>query len=65
MATNEVALTPLQFEILRDAVNIARDRQIQTKEVLRSVLLQRWPKKPKSVNAAIVFWANQERRKRR
>lgn len=57
-------LTPLQFDILRCAVNTAREHNIQTVKALRASLLRRWPKKPKSINAALVFWANYEKSKK-
>lgn len=56
-------LTPLQFDILRCAITTAKAHKIQTVETLRKVLLHRWPKKPKSINEALKFWANHEKRK--
>lgn len=67
MATRKsgVTLTDLQFTILREAVTLARERQVQSVATLRAMLLRRWPRKPKSVTAALQFWADHERSKAR
>jgi DNA-binding MarR family transcriptional regulator len=57
-------LTPLQFDILRSAVNIARETGCRKVVILRSLLLKQWPKKPKNINKALEFWANHEARKK-
>lgn len=53
-------LTSIQFQILRTAVNVARDEQIRSVSLLRQKLLVRYPKKPKSIEVAIQFWADYE-----
>jgi hypothetical protein len=57
-------LTPLQLDILRCAINTAKENNIQTVTVLRALLLHRWPKKPKSIDAALELWANHEKSNR-
>jgi hypothetical protein len=57
-------LTPLQFDILRCAINTARENNLKTVKALRASLLHRWPKKPKSIDTALVFWANYEKSKK-
>lgn len=56
-------LTPLQFDILRCAINTARENNLKTVKALRASLLRRWPNKPKSINNALAFWANYEKSK--
>lgn len=58
-------LTPLQLDILFAAVRIARGDQIRTVKALKARLLAIWPKKPKSINAALEYWANYEAAKPR
>jgi hypothetical protein len=52
--------TPLQLDILFAAVRIARGGQIRTVKALRARLLAIWPKKPKSITAALKYWAEYE-----
>lgn len=56
-------LTPLQFDILRCAIRTAKESRVRTVAGLRAALLIRWPKKPKSINTALKFWANYEKSK--
>lgn len=53
-------LTPLQLDILFAAVRIARGDQMRTVKALRARLLAIWPKKPKSITAALKYWAEYE-----
>ena len=53
-------LTPLQLDILFAAVQISRGDRIRTVNVLRARLLRIWPKKPKSITAALKYWAEYE-----
>lgn len=58
-------LTPLQLDILFAAVRIARDDNIRTVKALTARLKAIWPKKPKSIQAALTYWANYEAAKPR
>lgn len=56
-------MTDAAYQALRDAVNLARDRQIRRLPALKSALLQRgYPEQ--TVNGAIQAWANYEVSKR-
>ena len=46
------------FEILRTAVNIARDRQIRRLATLRSILSNMFPGKSVQINEALSAWAD-------
>ena len=51
------------YQALRDAVNLARMREIRRLPALKAALLQRgWPEH--TVNEAIQTWANYEKAKR-
>jgi len=54
-------LSEAAYEILRDAVNVARDFQCQSLAALKSRLAMRWPGKENEVAEAIQFWANSVR----
>lgn len=56
-------ITALQFEMLRTAVNIAKESRCRNVATLRSRLLEIWPKKPKNINKALQFWADYEGKK--
>ena len=56
-------LTPLQFDMLRTAVNIAKEQRCRKVATLRGELLKIWPKKPKNINKALQFWAEHEGKK--
>lgn len=53
-------VTKLQLEILFSAVRIARDENVRSLKALQARLLAIWPKKPKSIKAALRIWANHE-----
>ncbi len=50
-------ITALQFEILRYAVNVSKEKGIRSVTRLRAELSRRWPRKPKSIAAALNFWS--------
>ena len=54
-------LSESAHEILRDAVNVARDFQCQSLAALKSRLAMRWPGQESEVAEAIKFWANRVR----
>ena len=58
-------LTQLQLDILLTAVRIARDENVRNVGALTSRLKTIWPKKPKSICAALTYWANYEAAKPR
>ena len=45
------------FEILRSAVNLAREEQIRNVPALKSRLLRSYPERESEVNEAIFAWA--------
>ena len=51
-------LSEAAHEILRDAINVARDFQCQSLAALKFRLAQRWPGQENDVAEAIRFWAN-------
>jgi hypothetical protein len=55
-------MTDDTYQALRDAVNLARMRDIRNKDALRSALVQHgWSEK--TANEAIQAWANYEKAK--
>lgn len=58
-------LTQLQLDILFTAVRIARDENVRNVRALTSRLKTIWPNKPKSICAALTYWANYEAAKSR
>lgn len=48
------------FEILRSAVNIARNEGTRTVAVLRQKLLHHYPGRDAQVQEALAYWANYE-----
>lgn len=58
--TNE--LSDVALEILMTAVRISRDEQIRRVAELRSRLAQRYPSNEANIEAAIIRWANYEKR---
>lgn len=54
-----VQLTDTGYDILRDAVTIARNEQIGTVAQLKQRLTQRWPDAVSEIGAVIQYWANQ------
>lgn len=54
--TEQQDLTEMQFEVLRAAVNLARNRQVRTKDDLRNRLLSLGYDEP-DVDQAIAFWS--------
>ena len=53
-----VELTPLGFDILRNAVNLARVEQIRRLTTLRNRLNALYPDDEIQVEAALKFWAS-------
>lgn len=51
-------LTEAGFEMLRAAVNVARQFQSRDTATLRAQLIQRFPGREEDIQAALVFWAN-------
>lgn len=51
-------LSDAAYEILRDAVNVARDFQCQSVDSLKWRLRMRWPGKDKEIKEVINYWAN-------
>lgn len=51
-------LSEVAYVILRDAVNIAREFQINNLNALKFRLTMRWPGKESEIAEAITFWAN-------
>lgn len=56
--TSQPDLTEDGFACLRDAVTIARERQIRKVKDLRSILERTWEKE--TVKEALVFWSSYE-----
>lgn len=56
-------LTEYQAMILRSAVNLARDYGIEHAGELKRRLQKRYPNAKDDINAALVFWAEHEKRK--
>ncbi|CAN7649196.1 hypothetical protein LJR129_005060 [Acidovorax sp. LjRoot129] len=56
-----INLSETAYEILRDAVNVAREFQCLSLAALKSRLAMRWPGQEKEVTEAIQFWANSVR----
>lgn len=54
-------MSDLAFEILRVAVNDARNAQIKSLAVLRRRLESLFPDSPQDIEQAINFWADQSR----
>jgi hypothetical protein len=50
-------LSDTGYEILRDAVNVARITQCKSLKVLELRLKTRWPGKNKDIADAIIFWS--------
>ena len=61
-AQEQSELTGTQFEILRDAVTLARNGNIASVSRLKTVLYEKG-NKAEDVDAALVFWAKYERAK--
>ena len=53
-------LSELQFDILKQAVNLARFERVRTVAAMRTRLLQANPGQDADVDAALLFWANYE-----
>lgn len=51
-------LSETGYEILRDAVNVAREFQIPNVAALKFRLATRWPGRDNDIAEAIKFWAN-------
>ena len=54
-------LSEAAYEILRDAVNVARDFEYKSLAALKSRLAMRWPGQDQEITEAINFWANSVR----
>lgn len=52
------------FEVLRAAVRIARDEQVQRLVTLKIKLLELFPGRQEDIMSAIQFWASQARANR-
>jgi hypothetical protein len=44
--------------MVRFAVNKAREHQLKSVAALRLHMKREWPKKPKSIEKALTYWAN-------
>lgn len=58
----DTELTPEEFDILRAAINFARNYQIARVKRLKALLLETFPGKEDSIARALSFWAQQARR---
>lgn len=56
-------LSPEAFDILRSAVNLARDQGIQRVATLRLRLNNLWPGRATDIEQAIAFWASSTARR--
>lgn len=54
-------LSETAYAILRDAVKVTREYQVQSLNALKSRLILRWPGKEAEIADAINFWANNVR----
>lgn len=62
-ATGEPTLSPEGFDMLRAAMNIARNYQVQKVAQLRIKLLDMFPGKDDLVQEALTYWGHYERTK--
>ena len=53
-------LTEVQYEIVRAAVNMVRNQQIQRLDTLKERLKAAYPGQEDDIKKALVFWANYE-----
>lgn len=53
-------MTEAVFDILRTAVNLARDHQIRHLSTLKARLMSTYPDREKEVDEALMAWANYE-----
>lgn len=51
-------MSPTSFELLKIAVDLARDRGIRRVDALRDALQQRYPAHLPEVDAALTLWAS-------
>lgn len=47
------------YEMVRAAVNTARESQIKTVKALKARLIQAYPERQNDINEALSFWARQ------
>ena len=59
------AATELNFEILVSAVTLAKEHQVRTVAMLRSMLARRFPGRDTEVDGALRHWAEYEVRSAR
>lgn len=60
---NAKPLSPTAFAILRDAVNLAREEQIQSVKKLSARLKAHWPNHEADIHSALIRWARYEKLK--
>jgi hypothetical protein len=53
-----IELSEAGYEVLRDAVNVARNYQCRSLSSLKSRLAMRWPGRENDIKEAIEFWAH-------
>ena len=60
--TEQPELSDLAYEILRAALNIARNEQVRTLARLKQKLASRYPSAPQTdIDSALAFWAKRVR----
>ncbi|WP_137917138.1 hypothetical protein [Hydrogenophaga sp. 2FB] len=56
-------LSPAAFDMLRSALNLAREQGIQKVATLRARMKGLWPDRSEEIDQAIAFWASSTARR--